>query len=330
MRFVRALVVSISVSCAASPPPSVGQPAAEDGWVSASSARRPALPDAPSTIPPVQPLPLEGCGDTQEGFEGWLESFRRHAVAQGVSSQTVASALAGVTYDPEVIDLDRSQAAFKLTFAELAARRITRGRVARGKELLHTHAELFTRIEQRFGVAPQILVAIWGLETDYGENVGSRSCLRALATLAYDCRRRERFRGELSSALRIVERGDLAPVEMVGAWAGELGQTQFLPSSYERFAIDFDGDGKVDLIRSSADALASTARYLEAHGWHRDEAYRAGSANFEALRAWNASEVYRQVIVAFAAKLPATRRPDARASERDAPGGSRGVASGVE
>ncbi|MEJ7729296.1 MAG: lytic murein transglycosylase [Polyangiaceae bacterium] len=332
MRFAWALVVSvsISVSCAASPPVRVGEPAADDGWVTASSARRPTPASAPSTTPPVQPLPLEGCGDTQEGFDGWLESFRRHAVTEGLSAQTVARALTDVTYDPEVIELDRSQAAFKLSFAELSARRITRARVARGTELLRSHAELFAKIEQRFGVAPQILAAIWGLETDFGENVGSRSCLRALATLAYDCRRKARFRGELASALRIVERGDLAPAEMVGAWAGELGQTQFLPSSYERFAIDFDGDGRVDLIRSSADALASTARYLQSHGWRRDEGYGAGSANFEVLRAWNASEVYRQVIVAFAAKLPGARRSDARASERDAPGGRSGSASGVE
>ena len=285
------------------------------GWTSLG-AQHPVPTVAPSTTPTerarVEPLPLEACGDVEDGFEGWLEGFRQHAIAGGISARTVGPALDGLRYDPEVIALDRSQSSFKLSFAELSAKRITRARLARGKELLRAHGELLGRIEERFGVAPQVLVAIWGLETDYGENVGTRSSLRALATLAWDCRRRDRFRGELLSALRIVDRGDLTPSQMIGAWAGELGQTQFLPSSYERFAIDFDGDGHVDLIRSSADALGSTASYLQAHGWRAGEPFREGTANFEALRGWNASEVYRRVIVAFAAKLPPSPRSAAK------------------
>jgi len=127
--------------------------------------------------------------------------------------------------------------------------------------------------------------------------------LNALATLAYDCRRAERFRGELMSALRILQRGDLEVHDMVGAWAGELGQTQFLPSSYERFAIDFDGDGRANLVGSVSDALASTANYLQQHGWKPREGYGPGSHNFEVLSEWNASGVYRQTIAKFAARI---------------------------
>lgn len=300
------VALALVLGCGPAPRRSVDRP--ELGWTSEGAAPAEAAAPVTSAAPPapsVQPRPLEACADSGDGFEGWLESFRRHAVAQGISARNVSRALDGLAYDPEVIALDRSQAAFKLSFAELSAKRITRARLVRGKELLRAHADLLARIEERHGVAPQVLVAIWGLETDYGENIGSRSSLRALATLAYDCRRRERFRAELLSALRIVERGDLTPGEMIGAWAGELGQTQFLPSSYERFAIDFDGDGRIDLVRSSADALGSTASYLQAHGWRAREAWREGTANFDALRSWNASEVYRRVIVAFAAKLPA-------------------------
>jgi lytic murein transglycosylase len=186
---------------------------------------------------------------------------------------------------------------------EFSAKHVTRARIARGKELLRTHAALLAKIEAAFGVPPEVLVAIWGLETEFGANTGSRSCLRSLATLAYDCRRSARFRNELSSALRLVDRGDLTPSDMVGAWAGELGQTQFLPSSYERFAIDFDGDGRANLIGSVADALASTANYLKEHGWRAHEGYQAGSANSTVLATWNSSDVYVKTVALFAGKI---------------------------
>ncbi len=243
------------------------------------------------------------CGDTEDGFEPWLESFRRDAASQNISSRTLTLALSEVSYDDRVIALDRSQGAFKLTLKAFTEKRVTRARTARGRALLQTHSALLAKIDATFGVAPEILVAIWGLETDYGQNAGSMSAFRSLATLAYDCRRSERFRAELLSALRIVERGDLTPSEMIGAWAGEIGQTQFLPSSYERFAIDFDGDGKADLIGSSADALASTASYLHGHGWRPHEGFVPGTPNFAALGEWNASEIYRKAIALFAQKL---------------------------
>ena len=249
--------------------------------------------------------PTFACGDTEAGFDAFMMDFGSYAVSQRVSAHTVESALGAVTYDPQVIALDRSQRAFKVTFEEFYAKHVTAGRLARGRALLQSQGPLFARIEARFGVPAPVVAAIWGLETEYGRNTGSMSCFRALATLAYDCRRSARFRGELLAALRIVDRGDLPPEAMRGAWAGELGQTQFLPSSYEKFAIDFDGDRRADLIGSSADALASTAHYLEGHGWKPHEGFEAGSVNFQVLGEWNASEVYRRTIVAFAKKLGA-------------------------
>jgi membrane-bound lytic murein transglycosylase B len=307
-RLSKALLPALGISCASAPGIDTPRgPTPNDAWVSAPE-HEPRGAEAGPAVRPIAPVALETCGHTRERFEGWLASFRRHAVAQKISEKTVAIALDDVRYDPDVIALDRSQAAFKLSFEEFSARRVTRARITRGKELLRKHAALLGKIEARFGVPPEVLVAIWGLETDFGENAGSRSCLRALATLAYDCRRSALFRGELMSALRIVERGDLGPADMVGAWAGELGQTQFLPSSYERYALDFDGDGRADLVGSSADALASTASYLEGHGWKAREGYKPGTANFAVLGTWNASEVYRKTIALFASKLAVKRR----------------------
>ena len=254
------------------------------------------------SMPSLQPVPLASCADTADGFAGWLVSFRQHALDRGVSPRAVL-ALDDVTYDPRVIELDRSQRAFKITFEQFAARHLTRALVSRGKQQLRSHAALLARLEERFGVPPAVLVALWGLETSYGDNTGDMSAIQSLATLAYDCRRAERFRGELLSALRIVDRGDLSPGAMVGAWAGELGQTQFLPSSYETFAIDGDGDGRADLIHSSADALASTANYLHGHGWRAGEGFKEGTPNDRVLGEGNRSEVYRRTIVLFASKL---------------------------
>lgn len=262
------------------------------------------LPPAPvPEAPPPASVSLAPCGDTEVGFDAWIASFRAYAEAQGIPGDVVRRALDDVSYDVSVIALDRSQRAHKVSFEKFAASHVTKARVRRGKRQLEVHGELLARIDRRFGVPAELLVAIWGLETDFGRSQGSTASLRALATLAFDCRRTELFRGELTSALRIVLRGDLRTEEMVGAWAGELGQTQFLPSSYERFGIDFDGDGRVDLVRSAPDALGSTANYLASHGWRRGEPYAEGAPNFDVLTSWNKSEVYRRTIALFASKL---------------------------
>jgi lytic murein transglycosylase len=245
------------------------------------------------------PAQAASCGGD---FESWLEAFRREAAAQGISQRTIASALKGLSSDPKVLSADRNQQAFTLSFEEFAARRLTQSRVRKGGLMLLQNASLLSRIEEQFGVPGEILVAIWGLETDYGVNQGKQAVLRSLATLAHDCRRTEMFQGELIAALKIVDRGDLAPEQMRGAWAGELGQTQFMPSSYVKFAVDFDGSGRRDLIRSVPDVLASTANYLRGYGWQRG-GYGEGSANFGVLKEWNKSTVYQKTIVMFAEQL---------------------------
>lgn len=264
---------------------------------------REALPPAEVPAPPAESVGIEWCGETADGFDDWVASFRRYAVTQGISPDLVARALGRVGYDPSVIELDRAQKSQKRSFEAFASSHVTPSRVRRGKSLLGTHMELLSKITKRFNVAAEIVVAIWGLETDFGVNQGATPSLRALATLAYDCRRAPFFRDELSSALRILQRGDLSVEEMVGAWAGEVGQTQFLPSSYERFGVDSDGDGRVDIIGSTEDALASTAHYLAEHGWQGGQGYEPGTPNFAVLAEWNKSEIYRKTIVLFAKKL---------------------------
>ena len=169
--------------------------------------------------------------------------------------------------------------------------------------LLLRNASLFQRIENQFGVPGPVLVAIWGLETDFGAVNGNFPTIRAVASLAYDCRRSDMFTGELIDALKIVDRGYMAPSEMRGAWAGEIGQTQFMPSSYIKFAVDFGG-GR-DLVHSVPDVLASTANYLQSYGWRRGQPWDEGTPNFSVIQAWNKSSVYSKTIAFFADKLAA-------------------------
>jgi lytic murein transglycosylase len=215
----------------------------------------------------------------------------------------VRQGLSGVTFDQSVIKKDRGQGVFKQSFEQFAGRMVSPARLRGGANMLKRHAATLARIEQRFGVPGPVLVAIWGLETDFGAVRGNMPVIRSVATLAYDCRRSEFFTGHLFDALRIVDRGDLSPAEMRGAWAGEMGQTQFMPSSYVKYAVDFDGDGRADLLHSPADVLASTANYLKGHGWVRGGDWEPGSQNFEAIRAWNKSQVYSRTIAFYASKL---------------------------
>jgi lytic murein transglycosylase len=207
-----------------------------------------------------------------------------------------------VTYDPSVISHDRGQRVFKQSFEQFSGRMVP-PRLARGASKLQQYAATFSQIEQQYGVPGPVIVAIWGLETDFGANSGSFSTIRSLATLAFDCRRPEKFRGELIAALQIVQRGDMAPGEMRGAWAGEIGQTQFLPSSYLKYAVDYDGNGRRDLIRSAPDVLASTANYLKGYGWQRGQPWGEGTANFQVLLEWNKSQVYTKTVAYFAQQL---------------------------
>jgi lytic murein transglycosylase len=244
------------------------------------------------------------CGDSGAGFEAWLQRFKNKAAAQGISPAVISSGLAGVTYDATVVRLDRSQRSFKLSFEEFYARRVGSGLLRRGQGLMRTHQGTLARIEQRFGVPAPILIAIWGLETNYGaDSSGKYSILRSLATLAYDCRRSDFFTGHLLDALRILERGDLTIAQMRGGWAGEIGHTQFLPSGYYKYAVDFDGDGRRDLERSVPDMLASTANFLKGHGWQAGQGWEPGSANYAVLKEWNRAEVYQRTIGVMATRL---------------------------
>lgn len=246
------------------------------------------------------------CGNDASGFPAWLESFKQEAVSEGISPDVVASALNGVTYNTTVIHLDRSQKrTFGGSFEQFAAGRVTGGRIAKGKAMMQRYADVLAQIQSRFGVQPEILVAIWGMETDYGVVSGKMPVFRSLATLAYDCRRSDFFRNELVSALKIVQRGDETASGMIGAWAGEIGQAQFLCSNYLKYAVDMTGDGRRDLIRTPADVLGSIANLLQAHGWSSGGSYEVGSSNFGVLTEWNKSTNYQKAIVLFAQKLKA-------------------------
>jgi len=235
-------------------------------------------------------------------FDAWLTAFQREAVAKGISQRTASAALDNLAPDPRVLSLDRRQGHFQKSFEEFGLPRIQQ-RIGKAQGLMQQHAALLKRIEQQYGVPGAVLIAIWGLETDFGVNQGKQSAVRSLATLAHDCRRTERFQGELIDALRIIDRGDYTPDQLKGAWAGEIGQTQFLPSSFVKYAVDFDGNGRRDLIRSVPDVLASTANYLRGHGWQRGAPFSEGSHNYGVLKEWNKSPVYQKTIATFASRL---------------------------
>jgi lytic murein transglycosylase len=218
------------------------------------------------------------CGNSAEGFSPWLKAFEQEAAGQGISAGSLAT-LEGVRYDQKVINADRRQAVFTQSFLEFAGRMVADYRMSEGKNQLKKHAQTFSRIEQEFGVPGPVIVGFWGLETDFGANLGDFDTIQSLATLAYDCRRPEKFRPELFAALRLLDSGDLTPSEMRGAWAGEIGQTQFVPSYYFDLAVDYDGDGKRNLVKSVPDVLASSANLLKHHGW------QAGQPWLEEVRA---------------------------------------------
>ena len=214
-----------------------------------------------------------------------------------------------------VLAFDRRQrGTFTKTFEQYVSTRVGPGRINGGRAMLQRHAALLSSIEAKYGVPRQILVAIWGLESDFGKgDMGKLPVFRVLATMAHDCRRTELFQGELLAALKILQRGDLSLREMIGAYAGEIGQTQFLPSSYIKYGVDFDGDGRIDLRHSVADVLASTANLLHSNGFKMGAPYGEGSANFEAMREWNRAVIYRKTIAYYADQLHRKIRPQAGA-----------------
>ncbi|MCK0208191.1 lytic murein transglycosylase [Starkeya koreensis] len=218
-------------------------------------------------LAPAPASAQQNCGNNGAGFDQWLAGFKQEAVTQGVSPRTVAAALNGIAYAPDIVATDRGQKVFGQSFFQFSDRMVANYRIQQGRQQIQKNPQLFARIEQTFGVPGAVLVAFWGLETDFGANMGDKPTLRSVATLAWDCRRADVFRVQLLAALKIIDRGDLTPQTMRGPWAGELGQFQFLPDHYLNYGVDFDGDGHINLIRSAPDALASAANYLRALGW---------------------------------------------------------------
>lgn len=244
------------------------------------------------------------CGSDGRGFSAWIDDFEQRARAAGISESTLRRALDGVTYDRSVIRRDRSQKSFKLSFEEFYRRRVGSYLLGKARQKMRAHAGLLDSIEKRFGVPREILVSIWGLETNFGrDGSGKYSIIQAIATLAYDCRRSEFFTGHLMAAMRIVQKGDMSPEQMRGGWAGEIGQVQFLPGSYDKYAIDYDGDGRRDLVRSVPDILASTANFMKGHGWQRGAPWGPGTANYGVIKDWNRADVYARTIAMMAERL---------------------------
>jgi lytic murein transglycosylase len=208
---------------------------------------------------------------TSGSYDAWLAGLEREAVAQGISQRAIAAAAPALTYDQHIVNIDRGQRVFTQTFLEFSGRMAAAYRIQRGQALIKANAPTFARIEQQYGVPAPVIVSFWALESDFGANMGNYHSLSAIASLAYDCRRGDKFRAQLLDALRLIDRGDLAADEMIGSWAGELGQTQMMPSEYFKYAVDYDGNGRRDLIHSVPDVLASTANYLLGLGWKRGE-----------------------------------------------------------
>lgn len=211
-----------------------------------------------------------GCNDPA-GFPAWLKTIEQQAIAKGVSPATISSALDGLSYAKDVVAKDRAQNVFSQSFLQFSDRMVAKYRLQQGAALMKKYANVFARIDKDYGVPAPVIVGFWGLETDFGANLGDMPTLRSLATLAYDCRRPDLFRDQLMAALEVIDRGDLTAEQMKGPWAGELGQVQFLATHYRDFAVDYDGDGKRDLIKSVPDVLASAANLLVHEGWQRGQ-----------------------------------------------------------
>ncbi|MGD9783593.1 MAG: lytic murein transglycosylase [Hyphomicrobiaceae bacterium] len=204
-------------------------------------------------------------------FSSWLSDFRKTAEAEGISRRTIGRALDGVSLDDGVIRRDRRQGFFAQGFLSFQKRLATNSRVSAGRKKIQANRTFFDRAEKQYGVPPEVITGFWALESDFGAGMGNLPVLRSLVTLAYDCRRGEMFTEELKAALKIIDRGDLDPEDMIGSWAGELGQTQFLPTRYLEFALDYDGDRHANLFRSDADIIGSTANYMKHLGWRAGE-----------------------------------------------------------
>jgi lytic murein transglycosylase len=246
------------------------------------------------------------CSNTAAGFDSWKSEIKSDALAAGIKDSTVDKVLASVSYSKATIRADRGQKSFKLTLDEFLKKRGAATIVSRGKKMKSQNAALFNSIEKRYGVPAGPLIAIWGMETGFGSFLGNEHTLSAVATLSFDCRRSDYFTEQFMSAMKLVQRGDLA-LNAKGAAHGEIGQTQFLPKNVILYGVDGDGNGHVDMVNSRADAMASTANFLKGHGWQPGAGYQQGEPNYAAIQGWNAATVYQQAIALMGAQIDGLR-----------------------
>ncbi len=216
------------------------------------------------------PPKSKNCRNTGK-FSTWLSKFKKEAAAKGISARTINSVLGGMQLNPKTIARDRRQGFFAQSFISFQKKLATQYRVVASRRKIKKNKATFDRAQREYGVAPSVITGFWALESDFGAGMGKDPIFRSLATLAYDCRRSDMFRTELLAALEIIDRGDVRPSGMVGSWAGEIGQTQFLPTRYLQYAIDYNKDGRTNLFRSDADVIGSTANYMRDLGWQANQ-----------------------------------------------------------
>jgi membrane-bound lytic murein transglycosylase B len=221
----------------------------------------------------VSMIAVPGLAEGKQSFRKWLADLRQEALEKGISRATLDAALTDIEPIPRVIELDRNQPEFRMTLAEYLDRVTPKRRVIRGRKELTKHRSLLTNLYERYSVAPRFLVAFWGVETNYGGLSGDFPVIGSIATLAYDGRRSALFRRELINALRILDDAHISADKMKGSWAGAMGQLQFMPSTFQTFAVDYDGDGKIDIWNNLGDAFASAANYLAKSGWVKDQTW---------------------------------------------------------
>lgn len=216
---------------------------------------------------------LASPGWADPAFDAWLEGVRKEARERGLKESTIESALSDIGPIKRVVELDRRQPEFKLTLDQYLSRVVSRARIDKGRARIAEHGKLLKEVSARYNVQPRFIVALWGIETDFGRFLGGFPVIPALASLAYDGRRSAYFRKELFNALTVVDQGHIAARDMMGSWAGAMGQNQFMPSSFLRYAVDYDGDGRRDIWGTHADIFASSANYLSKVGWRGDQTW---------------------------------------------------------
>jgi lytic murein transglycosylase len=248
-------------------------------------------------------------------FEPWLERFKAEAIKQGISRNAIAAAGPYLVFDQRIVNIDHGQRIFAQSFLDFSGKMLPAYRLQQGAAQIKKYQPVFDRAEKQYGVPAAVITGFWGLESDFGTNQGKDNSIKSLTTLAYDCRRADMFRGHLFDGLRLIERGDLQAPDMLGSWAGELGQTQMMPSEYIKWAVDYDGDGKRNLIRSVPDVIGSTANYLVSLGWKRGEPWLE-EVRVPAKLPWDQADLTIQHPRSQWATWGVTR-PDGRALQND-------------